>query len=113
MSRFLPAQQCQQTPDVVRQGSQALGYRPEPLQAQRIQGQAAERGHDPHAVALAVAVCVFPELGVAGPVPGVFDRPTVAYVLQQRFGTGPETRVEPIDALSQYLVGCNRHGPGC
>ena len=32
-------------------------------------GQAAERGHDLHAVGLAAAVRIFPGLGVTGPVP--------------------------------------------
>ncbi len=52
------------------QSSQALGDRPEVTQAQRIHGQAAERGQDPHAIGLSVTVIVFPELRVAGPVPG-------------------------------------------
>ena len=47
--------------------------RPEPIEAQRVHGQAPERGHDLNAVDLAVAVRVLPELGVAGPVPGVLE----------------------------------------
>ena len=65
------------------QGSQALGDWSETIEAQGIHGQAAERGQDPHAVALAVAVGVLPELGVAGPVPGVCDRPVVADMPRQ------------------------------
>ena len=72
------------------QDGQALGDRPEPIEAQRIHGQAAERGHDLNAVDLAVAVRVFLELRVAGPVPGVLNRPAVAHVLQHRHGAGAE-----------------------
>jgi len=39
------------------QDRQALGNRPEAIEAQ-VHGQAAERGHDPQAVALAVAMRV-------------------------------------------------------
>ena len=52
------------------QSGQALGDGPEVTQPQGIHRQAAERGaQDPHAIELPVAVRVFPELGVAGPVP--------------------------------------------
>ena len=74
------------------QSGQALGDRPEPIQTQDVHGEAAERGQDLHAVHLAVAVSVFLELGIAGPVPGVLDRPAVSHVLQQSRGCGPETR---------------------
>jgi len=86
------------------QGSQALGDRPEAIETQGVHGQASERGHDLYAVALAVAVGVLPELGVAGPVPGVFDRPAVADVLQQGLGCGAQTRVAPRGALSKDVV---------
>lgn len=46
MRLFLPAQHCQQSRNVVGQGSQALGDRPEAVQAQGVHGQAAKRGHD-------------------------------------------------------------------
>ena len=74
------------------QSGQVLVDRPEVTQAQGIHRQAAQRGQDPHTIGLAVAVRVFPELGIAGPVPGIFDRPPVANVLQQGLGCGPETR---------------------
>jgi hypothetical protein len=48
----------------MRQGGQSLGARPEAVKPQGIHGQAAERGHDPHAVALAEAMIVFAQLGV-------------------------------------------------
>ena len=54
---FLPAHQCQKSSDVMGQSGQSLGDRPEAV--------------DPHAGALAVAMGVFPELGVSEPVPGV------------------------------------------
>jgi len=53
----------------MRQSGQSLSDRPVAIEPYGIHGQAAERGHDPHAVALAVAIRVLPELGVAGPVP--------------------------------------------
>jgi len=62
-----------EAPDVMGQGGQPLSNRPVAIEPQGIHGQAAKRGHDPHAVALAVAMRVLPELGVAGPVPGVLD----------------------------------------
>jgi hypothetical protein len=63
--------------------SQALSDRPKAIEPQGVHGQSAERGHDLHAVGLAVAVRVFPELGVAGQVPEVLDRPAVPNVLHQ------------------------------
>lgn len=86
------------------QGGQPLGDRPEPIKPQRVHGQAPERGHDLDAVDLAVAVGILLELGVAGPVPGVFDGPAVTHVLQQGIGAGAQTRVAPIGALSKDLV---------
>jgi hypothetical protein len=74
------------------QGGQALGDRPAVTEAQGIHRQAAQRGQDPHSIGLAVAMRVFPELGVAGPVPGILDGPPVAYVLQQSLRRGSETR---------------------
>ena len=74
------------------QSGQSLGDGPEAIQAQGIHRQAAERGHDLHTVGLALAVIVFLELGVAGPVPGVLDRPAVSHMLQQGCGCGSETR---------------------
>ena len=77
--------------EVVGQGDQPIGDRPEPIEAQHVHGQASERGHDLNAVDLAVAVCVFLELRVAGPVPGVLNRPAVGRVLQQLLGAGAQT----------------------
>ncbi len=64
------------------EGGQALADRQEAIEPQGIHRQAAESGHDPHAVALDVAVRVFPELRVTGPVPGILDGPPIAYLLQ-------------------------------
>ena len=66
------------------QSGQPLGDRPEARQA-------AECCQDLHTIALAVAVSVFLELGVARPVPGVLDRPAVSHMPQQGLGCGPET----------------------
>jgi hypothetical protein len=62
------------------------------LEPQGVHRQAAERGQDLHAVAFAIAMRVLPELGVAGPVPGILNRPLVSHVLQQSCGRCPETR---------------------
>ena len=76
----------------MRENGQALSDRPEAIEPQGVHGQDAERGHDLHVVGLAVALRVFPELGVAGPVPGVLDRPAVPNVLHQSLGAGAQTR---------------------
>ena len=86
--------------DVVGQGDQPLGDRLEPIKAQHVDGQASERGHDLNAVDIAVVVCVFLELRVAGPVPGVLNRP-VAHVLQQRLGAGAQTG----DVVTNFIHG--------
>jgi len=86
------------------QCGQAFGDRPEPIEPQRVHGQAPEPGHDLDAVDLAVAVDVFPQLGVARPVPGVLNAPAVTHVLQQSIGAGAQTRVAPIGALSKDVV---------
>ena len=65
-------------------------------------GQAAERGHDLDAVGLAVAVGVLLELGDAGPVPGVFDRPAVTPVTQQSLRASAQTR-DVVTVLSTGL----------
>lgn len=75
--------------------------RPVAIEVQGIHGQAAERGQDPHAVALPVAMRVLPELSVAGPVPGVLGRPAVAEVPQQLRGRSTQTR----DVLSGFVDG--------
>ncbi len=102
------------------QSGQALGDRPEVTQAQGIHRQAAQRGQDADAIALAVAMRVLTELGVAGPVPGVFDGPMVADVLQQCFGCGPETRdvvtglidgLALTDALAEHCQDRGAAGP--
>ena len=101
LERVLASQAMPATLWCVGQGGQALGDRPEPVEAQRIQGQAAERGHDLNAVDLAVAVRVFLGLHVAGPAPGVLNRPAVAHVLQQR----PGARAEAGDVVTGCVDG--------
>ena len=83
------------------QGGQPLGDRPEPIEAQRIHGEAPECGHDLNAVDLAVEVRVFLELGIAGPVPAVLNAPAVAHVLQQRLGAGAQTA----DVVTGFIHG--------
>ena len=88
----------------MREVGETPSDRPEAIQPQGVHGQAPERGHDLDAVGLAVAVRVFLELGVAGPVPGVLDQPTVTHVTQQSFCAGKQTRVAPIAALSKDVL---------
>ena len=47
----------------------------------RLHRQAAQRGQDPHAIGLPIAMRIFLELRVAGPVPGILNGPSVAHVL--------------------------------
>ena len=74
------------------QGGRPLDNRPEAIESQGVHGQSAERGHDLDAVCLALAVRVFPQLGVAGPMPGVFDAPAITHVLQQSLGSSTKTQ---------------------
>ena len=82
------------------QGGQPLGDGAEPIEPQRVHGQASEGGHDLDAVGLAVAVVVLLELGIAGPVPGVLAalgfreavRPTVTHVTQLSLRASAQTR---------------------
>jgi len=74
------------------QSDHSFGDRPEAVGPQCVHCQAAQRGQDVNAIGLTVAVRVFPELSDTAPVPGIFDGPPVAYVLQQWLCRGPETR---------------------
>ena len=57
----------------MRQRGQPLGDEPQPVQPVAVHGQAPEHGHDLNTAGFAVAVVVFAELRVAGPVPGVLN----------------------------------------
>ena len=88
----------------MRQSGQPLGDRPEAIEPQGVHRQASEGGHDLHAVGLAVTVCVFPQLGVAGPVPGVLDRPAITHVLQQGLCAGAQTRDVVTDLIDRFAI---------
>ena len=60
-------------PDVVSQGGDPLSDRPDAIEPQGIDGQAAEGGQDLDAVVLPVAVSVFPQRHIPHPVPAVLD----------------------------------------
>ena len=60
------------------QGCDALGDRPDPIEPQGIDGQAAESGQDLDAVVLPVAVGVFLQRYVPHQLPAVFERPALA-----------------------------------
>ena len=72
------------------EGGQALRDGPETLKPQRIHRQASEAGENPNAVGFSIAVCVLPELRVAGPVPGVLKAPTIANVSEKCVGAGAQ-----------------------
>lgn len=74
------------------QGSDARGHRPDPIERQGIDREAAKGGQDLDSVGLSVSVGVFPQRHVSLPVPPVLDRPPVSEVTQQGLGSGPQTR---------------------
>lgn len=74
----MPPQQPEQPLDVVSQGGDALGDRPDSIEPECIDGHAPQRGQDLDAVVLPVAVGVFPQRHIAHPVPAVLDRPALA-----------------------------------
>ncbi len=86
----LPSQQHQQPFDVVRQGGDALGHRPDPVQPQAVDRHVAQHRQDLNAVGFPVAVGVFPQRDIADPVPGVFNAPAVPHQSYQCFSTGPQ-----------------------
>lgn len=55
------------------QGGDALGDRPDSIQPQVIDREAAQRGHDLNAVVLMVAVSVFARRHIPHPVPALLD----------------------------------------
>jgi len=85
----------------VRHSLQSRSDRPEPSQAQQVQGCGAPRDH--HAGAIApVAVGIPMELGVTDPVPAL-DAPPVSHQLQRRFWRGAQARIAPRGALGGLL----------
>jgi hypothetical protein len=56
--------------DVMSQGGDAIGDRPDPIEPQGIDGQAPEGGLELNAVGLSVARSVFVQRHVTHPVPG-------------------------------------------
>jgi hypothetical protein len=77
---FLPPQQPQQPFDVVREGSNGLSHRPDPIQPQGIDRHAPQSRQDLDAVVFPIAVGVFTQRHATHPVPAVFDRPAVSDV---------------------------------
>ena len=74
------------------QGGDALGDRPDPIEPQGIDGQAAQRGQDLDAVFLPVAVGVFFQRHIPHPVPAVLDAPALPDGFEQSLGAGAQTR---------------------
>ena len=61
----------------MRHRHQASADRSETVAAQQVEGQCPQQGQHLHAIALDVVVSVLAELRIAGPVPLVFDCPSL------------------------------------
>jgi hypothetical protein len=70
-------QQPEQPLDVESQGGDAFGDRPDLIEPEGIDGQAAEGGQDLDNVVLAVAVSVYPQRHIPHPMPPVLDWPAL------------------------------------
>lgn len=75
-----------------------------PIAAQQVQSQCPQQSQHLHPVALGVAMGVLAELGVAWPVPLVFDRPALPHKAQQRFGAGAQGGDEGVDVVKRLSV---------
>jgi hypothetical protein len=71
-------------------GHQASANGAKTVAAQQIESQRSEQGQHLHAISVAVVVSVLTELGVARPVPLVFDGPALTHQAQQCFWTGAQ-----------------------
>jgi len=85
-------------------GHQACANGAKPIAAQQVQSQGAQQGQYLHAVALGVVVSVLTELGVAWPVPLVFDRPALAHKPQQCFWAGAQGGDEKVDVVKRLAL---------
>jgi hypothetical protein len=74
----------------MRCGHQACANRSKAVAAQQVEGNGSQQGQYLHAIALAVAVSVITELGVARPVPLFFNCPALKHQAQQCFGAGAQ-----------------------
>ena len=81
---------------------QALSDRAESSQAQQVHGCGAQRRHDTGAIT-AVAVMVFPQLGVPDPVPAL-QAPALCHQAQQRFWGCAQACDEPVRGLERLAV---------
>ena len=81
---------------------QALADRVETGQAQQIETSGAQGRHDAGTVA-AVAVIVFPQLGVADPVPAL-QTPALSHQAQQRLWGGAQACDEPVRGLERLAI---------
>jgi len=80
----------------MRHRHQPSADRSETVAAQQVESQCPQQSQHLHPIALGVLA----ELGVAGPVPLVFDRPALAHKPQQRLWAGAQGGVAPRGALS-------------
>ena len=67
----------------MRHGHQASVNGAKSAAAQQIEGQRSEQGQHLHTISVAVVVSILTELGVARPVPLVFDGPALTHQAQQ------------------------------
>ena len=90
--------------DVVRHGHQASADRSETVAAQQVESQCPQQSQHLNTVALGVAVSVLTQLGVAGPVPLVFDCPALAHKSQQRFRAGAQGGDKEVNVVKRLAV---------
>ena len=82
------------------QDSDALGDRPNPIEPQGIDGQAAQGGQDLNAVVFPVAMGVFLQRHISYPVPTVLDRPALPDGPEQGLGASAQTR----DVVTSFVL---------
>jgi hypothetical protein len=103
----------QQRLDVVHHGLQSRSNRPEPSQAQQVQGCGAQRGHRAGTIT-PVAVGILMELGVANPVPAL-NAPAVSHQSQQGFWRGAQAGQKQVSGAKRLAVtspvGDHLHNP--
>ena len=88
----------------MRHRHHASADRSESVAAQQVQSQCSQQSQHLHPVALAVAMVVLAELGVARPMQLVFDLPALAHKTQQCFWSGAQGGDEKVDVVKRLAV---------
>jgi len=102
--RQADADPAEHAADVMRHGHQASADRSETVAAQQVESQGPQQSQHLNTVALGVAVSVLTELGVAGPVPLVFDCPALPHQSQHCFWAGAQGGDEQVDVVKRLAV---------